>query len=252
MHARIYDFTLIAGGMQRLPVVGDFFKVISATGVINVNVDTGATLDLMPGQGLRELNFNTLTITDKSGAANSGKILVGFSGMIDDRVSGEVSVIDGGKSRVLSNASGMASIAYGTASNPGVGQYQAGALWNPAGSGKRIVVSQIIVQGEQNAGVLAVRYITATFGAQAAADAVASKYAAQAHGLSAQVWVSTTLAAPVGASFGGRVYVGATMAPVVYRPTEPWVLAPGVGLVVAGVTLQAGFSGAVDFFEEPV
>ncbi|MBD5803860.1 hypothetical protein AZOA_33010 [Azoarcus sp. Aa7] len=245
MHARIYDFTLTAGGMQRLPVVGDFFKVLSSTGTINVNVDTGASLDLMPGQGLREFNFNTLTITDKSGAANSGKILVGFSGMIDDRVTGEVSVIDGGRSRTLA---GVAFWGKGYAAAV-AGQLSFVALCNPVGSGKKLLVEQVmagLVAGA--AGSVSVGFGAAGIGALqrygtskiSSGSASVGEIRFGSGAASSMVSVMADLYIP-NAQYGQNTI----------RLSEPVVVLPGYSFLAEGM-VNAGTGFNVEFFEEPV
>ena len=139
MHAKIYDFTLTAGGVQRLPVVGDYFKLLSCTGNLEISCDTGAQLDLLAGQGLRDYGFHVLTIKDKSGSGNVGRVLVGYSSMVDDRVTGEVSVIDGGKSRTFSGAA----FAWAGGNTATAGNFPVCQLQNPVGSGKNIVVKAI-------------------------------------------------------------------------------------------------------------
>lgn len=240
MHARIYDFTLTAGGMQRLPVVGDFFKVISSLGTINVNADTGAVLDVMPGQGLREFPFNTLTITDKSGAANSGKILVGFSGMIDDRVTGEVSVIEGGAVRTRSGAA----FAGANRTSAAAGQYPHVQLWNPAGSGKRAVVSEIGMDASI-ASDIGVRWSTAPLAALASTPNGVSKIAGGA--VSACEVRAEANAAVLGTTFYG---VAADAKHMIHKLTEPVILLPGYGLIVVCVTLATAVRGNFQFYEE--
>lgn len=242
MHARIYDFTLTSGGMQRLPVVGDFFKVISATGTINVNVDTGATLDLMPGQGLREFNFNALTITDKSGAANSGTILVGFSGMIDDRVTGEVSIIEGGAQRTRSG------LAFAVSHfEPGVaGNYGHVQLWNPAGSGKRAVVSELGWD------------LTATGTVQvrmhnAALSTFQTVGKSKRSGGALSVMEVRSQQDGVGIAGAGTIYgLSAGTQFFIHKLSEPIVVDPGYGVIVATTLAAAGVRGNFQYFEESV
>lgn len=242
MHARIYDFTLGAGGMQRLPVVGDFFKVISATGTINVNVDTGATLDLLPGQGLREFKFNTLTITDKSGAENTGKVLVGFSGMIDDRVTGEVSVIDGAASRVYSGVS-FSTYQVVTAV---AGMYPALQLWNPPGSGKDLVVSGMALSLAGADGYVAIS------GGKESLGGLSGSIRSKKIGGAASVAETRLRQDGVfpGTSTMFEIYMRALDGQYI-RLNEPFVLLPGNGLhAFSGV--NQGLSVSFDFYEKVI
>lgn len=84
-----YTFTLNAGQSLSLPVEGDYFRIQSATGAINVTVDGSGTLQgLLTGQGLKNTPFRRLTIFDASGAANTITILVAFEEFIDNRTYG--------------------------------------------------------------------------------------------------------------------------------------------------------------------
>lgn len=93
---KIYTLTLAPGVAQVLLVNGSFYKVLSATGPISVTRDDGSTVSpLLPGRGERDVEFARLTVVDLSGGVNVVQIIVGDSSFTDDRVSGEVSVVDG-------------------------------------------------------------------------------------------------------------------------------------------------------------
>lgn len=84
-----YPFNLSAGQTLSLPIEGDYFRIQSATGAIDVTVDGVGTLpDLLNGQGLKNVPFKRLTLKDKTGAANAGVILVAFDEFIDNRTYG--------------------------------------------------------------------------------------------------------------------------------------------------------------------
>ena len=138
--AKIYTVVVPAGGMTELAVVGEMFKVLSASGSFIVSADTWGTLgNILAGQGLRDASFTKLQFTDNSGAQNTLRVLVAGQSFIDDRITGEVSVIDGGMSRTLSNQ------AYVASSNPSSDATTGPAIYlqNPAGSGKNIIVKSI-------------------------------------------------------------------------------------------------------------
>lgn len=240
MHARIYDFTLTSGGMQSLPVVGDFFKVISATGSINVIADTGASLDLMPGQGLREFSFNTLTIADKSGAANTGTILVGFSGMIDDRITGEVSIIDGGRALTLANAAFMkSSQVTGVAGN-----YSGAQLWNPVGSG--VEVELFIVRVSSGT--------AATFGAGFGTVEMTGGSVGGRSKLSGGALSKSKIQWEVkAAAFGPQdVFVEdrAAGVPIIYEMKQPILVREGWGFLVWNATVGGSLSVNFEYTEK--
>ncbi len=84
-----YPFNLSAGQTLTLPIEGDYFRIQSATGAVDVTVDSVGTLpDLLTGQGLKNVPFKRLTVKDKTGAANAVVILVAFDDFIDNRTYG--------------------------------------------------------------------------------------------------------------------------------------------------------------------
>ncbi|MCL6484930.1 MAG: hypothetical protein I4O49_12305, partial [Janthinobacterium lividum] len=96
-----YDFNLSPGGAQNLDVKGRFFKYRSGTGAIRVRASKGGYVDLLPGQGVRGFDFESLTVADRSGANNVGVLIVGDFDFQDDRIAGTVDVVDGGRTRTL-------------------------------------------------------------------------------------------------------------------------------------------------------
>lgn len=87
----IYTFDLAANGPYRLLVAGEYFKILSATGPVDVQSDFGRLNSLVTGQGLAKNPFSSLYFTDVSGAPNTLRVLVGDSDFIDG-VTGDVNV----------------------------------------------------------------------------------------------------------------------------------------------------------------
>ena len=132
-----YDFNLAANAAIAMQLSGKFFKYKSGTGPIRVKATKGGYIDLLPGQGVYDIDFNDLSILDISGAQNKGVILAGYDDFRDDRIAGAVEVIDGERTRT------MAGSMFGGAPYCGAvaGQYSNLQLWNPAGSGKNLIVT---------------------------------------------------------------------------------------------------------------
>lgn len=87
-----YTFTIAAFGVYRLQVAGDYFKILSATGIVKVNSpDWGELRALTVGQGLENAEFSDLFFTDESGATNTVTVYVGDRNFIDG-VTGDVRV----------------------------------------------------------------------------------------------------------------------------------------------------------------
>jgi hypothetical protein len=149
--AQVYPFTIPdAGGSVQLPVSGSYFKIRSASGNVAVQVDSGAKLDpLAVGQGLRGVDFTLLTITDKSGAANSGTIIVASTEFIDDQVFGVVSVSNIPTVNVaqlpnasLSEIASVAGQGFSVYASRGVNNtLGVFFLINPAGSGRQLFIT---------------------------------------------------------------------------------------------------------------
>lgn len=135
-----FDFNLEANGSQSIDVAGKFFKYKSGTGVIRVRMTSGGYVDLMPGQGVWNVEFSSITVQDKTGAANTGIVLAGWFDFRDDRITGTVDVVDGGRTRTLA---GQAFMSWANLGAGAAGLNSVHQLWNPAGSGKNIVIEQI-------------------------------------------------------------------------------------------------------------
>lgn len=88
-----YDFTLAAGGSQVILAEGEYFRVQSATGALDVTVEGAGTLPgLLSGQAMKDTPFKRLVLRDASGAPNSGTILVASQEFVDNRLYGVVTL----------------------------------------------------------------------------------------------------------------------------------------------------------------
>ncbi|MCM2250844.1 MAG: hypothetical protein NDJ19_00655 [Ramlibacter sp.] len=88
-----YPFNLAANGSQILQVMGTSFIVLSATGALSARMDQGGALvNITAGMGKKGREFTGLTLTDLSGAPNSGFILVSDDEFLNQTFSGSVSV----------------------------------------------------------------------------------------------------------------------------------------------------------------
>lgn len=87
----IYDFVVPANGVYRLHVAGDYFKILSASGAVNVLADWGRLKGLTSGQGLEESAFQSLMFEDTTGGNNTLRVVIGDQRFIDG-VSGAMTV----------------------------------------------------------------------------------------------------------------------------------------------------------------
>lgn len=241
--SKLYPFTIPANGSVTLLTSGDYFKVKSSTGSLTVIGDTFGNLSgLLAGQGLRDTNFSRLTLVDETGAQNSGFLLVSDGTFIDDRVTGEVSVIDGELAKTKSGNSyiAFASILAVAAQNSYL------ELFNPAGSNKRLIISDI-VSSSSSVAAAAINKITATMGAAAV------PYTKLFNG-SASTAISKT------AGSTNTIIPGVTIenqfinayTPYARQYKQPITIDPGFGIVVWNTQANSNFVSAIQFTEDPV
>lgn len=250
MQAQPYDFTLTAGGSQKLDVAGTSFKLLSSTGPVQVLANTGARILVNPGQGIRRFEFDSLILLDKSGAANVGQILITGSEdgaeMIDDRITGEVSVIDGAMARTLAGTA-----FWGSVYVPSVaGSIGVCELYNGASSAKNMIVERIGIAPVGAGGTFHIGFISGSV-----------------PGNSGNVPMRSKLSG-AGASSSGLLYYGSNPGSVFswivdlyldvpgrtefIQLPEPMVIRPGLGLCVDCGSANQAFSVNFEFFEVPV
>lgn len=243
--ARVYDFTIPAGGAITVLAEGSFYRLMTAAGGIEVRRNNGSIVGpLLPGQGERA-EFLSLTLTDKSGASNPGSILIGDDTFIDDRISGEVSVINGAVSRAL------AGVAYvcGDYSNPVAGQYSHVSLFNPGGSGRLLVVSKITMSSYVTLSGVRVRRSSAAL-ANAALVAPVNKL--ESGPASVAAMSNEASAASLG---GAQVAMGIWAAPNSLAQidfAEPILIGPGSGIVLGQLTVNQFIWGNFEYWERPI
>lgn len=143
---KVYPFVLAAGGSQVILADASYVRVLNSTGNVALSLDDiGPFGPIAAGQGFNlaanpqgQASFRRVLITDLSGSANAGNLIVADSSFVDQTLAGTVSVIDGEKARTL--AGGMFS--GGPSAGATAGQFSYAQLWNPAGTGKNLIVIQ--------------------------------------------------------------------------------------------------------------
>ncbi len=83
INAAIYTETIAAGQTSRRLFSGAYFKIISATGALNVRTDVVNLTALVSGQGFEKAPFTFLELTDASGASNTIRYTVATEGFLD-------------------------------------------------------------------------------------------------------------------------------------------------------------------------
>lgn len=233
--SQIFPITLPAFGSFRLPFQGSYFKIRRSTGAVDVKGSAfGKLAALEAGQGQRNTRFEDLTLTDASGAINEIEIIVAAAEFVDDRVTGEVSVIDGAIARTLSGVEYTVTMLSGAVV---AGDTFAAQLWNPAGSGKRLILSAIytsvsgyLIDTTAAIGVVQGAPQQKRLVGGAASLAETRRYNATGVPVGSNLWYQGNAAA--------------------FQPQAPWIIAAGRG--VAMYSIPTGTAGVMcfDFREE--
>lgn len=79
---KIYTIDLGANASKELLVAGDFFLILTATGLVKIKAPFGELDNVTVGQGLQNTPFERLMFTDKSGASNTITVFIGDENFI--------------------------------------------------------------------------------------------------------------------------------------------------------------------------
>lgn len=251
MSIQAYDINLAPAGSQgstqiieATAQICDFLTSGSAFDQIEVrpNFTQGAAV-LKLGQGFDfGKPVDRWLIVNKGATAVAGQVMLSTAGFRNFRISGDVNVLDGGKSRTQSGSAFMANMFVGGTA----GQYSAIQLWNPTGSGKRQIVESIAinstVQGAMQFFINAVE-LTGSIGPGAQ-----SKLSGGA--LSAALNNSQTSATLWAGNYMGSAFLQANLL-LTFTLKEPIVLLPGYGLIIAQQVVASALQAVVEFYEEP-
>ncbi|UEP45641.1 hypothetical protein [Burkholderia sp. B21-005] len=252
-----YDFTAPASGApQAVNAPGRYLKYVTGNAggndaglIVTPGSKPGTKILLYPGQAITLPDDGTAgpngwTIANAVGAAQIAGALVIGNGRIDDNtLQGVVQVVDGGKSRTLTNAAFMGSVVVNaTAAICGRAQ-----LWNPVGSGIRAVVKEVSAFAGATAIAVAYQWNSAALANDAGAGA--SKLAGGAGGACHLRWDATQ-----GAGNPAPTMVSLNIAANgngIYEMNEPIILPPGYGLIAWNDVVNSQFGSQFEWFEEP-
>lgn len=240
-----FDFNVGANQSQHIDVVGTFIKYKAGTGTIRVRLNGGGYIDLLPGQGVNNVNFTSVDVQDRTGAQNAGTILAGIYDFRDDRITGTVDVVDGGKSRTVANMAFM-----GTMYQPGLANNMAAVqLFNPVGSVKNLVIEQVTVTSPNGSGGFGISLLNGTLTASTVGNFAKSKLSGGADS------VARTYSGVSAGQQGGPL-CGIDTAVKSFKFTEPLIVVPGWGVVVTNVTLvadnTASLSASFEFYQDQI
>lgn len=240
-----YDLNIGVGQAQAIDVAGDRVHFISATDPFAVielrpNFSQG-NISLKPGQGYRFAEQVTRWVVYNRGTVPlTGSLMIGTGDFFDQRISGTVDVIDGGKARTLGNQAFLATSYQGAVA----AQYPHVQLWNPAGSGKQIIV-EAFAAASATAGGWQLRSAVAALTTLGAVPA--SKKVGGASGIGQVRTVANAVAQGVDIMMQGYL-----QASTLYEKklVEPIVLGPGTGINIMANALNVDITASFEYFEE--
>lgn len=248
-----YDFQVAANATFPIAATGRYIKYVSGNNgggdvsiVVTPSGQGAAKVVLVPGQAFRVSDQGPtpsgwVLSNSAGGATISGKVVIGDGRIDDPTINGTVQVVDGGKARTLS---GTSFIGIG-AVNGTAGVYTQVQLWNPGGSGKRLVVEAVGGNVSGNPLVLVWGFTNAALGS--VIQQGLSKLAGGAASV-AQLQTGTTAVAPTPTLFNMSL-PAATSFPE--KMNEPIVLPPNYGLICVATTVNNGFGATFEWYEEP-
>lgn len=243
---REYDVIVPASGSHRLDVVGNMFKILRATGLVRVTLDTGPQLSCEPGQGLRSRPFSHLDLVDLSGATNTVRIFCGSDDLIDDRLVGEL--------RAQSQSYGDQAFSAWVQGGVSPGNQSFVELWNPANSGKRVVLERWRIMSGATPAIEVQSGYTATAIGVSPGNGGSHRARALSTTLS-QAQVRSDTAAPGTYPFLSNFVVfddySGTYAYTENTPPAPIILDPGFGYLWNGLSSANGIQMTIDWHEEP-
>lgn len=238
-----FDFNVGANKSQHIDVVGTFIKYKAGTGLIRVRLDGGGYIDLLPGQGVNNVHFTSVDLQDRTGAQNVGTILAGIYDFRDDRITGSVEMIDGGRNRTIANIAFIANNV--CPASPGVQSHV--QLWNPAGSGKNLILKAVIAASDTTG------YVEFRKNNAAMNTTPPNWPLPVSKRLDSSAASVALLLLQQSAGFGTRMFaIGITgNLPVPYVFQEPVVIPPGNGFSL-NADLNETVGATFEYFEDPV
>ncbi|WP_431825290.1 hypothetical protein [Burkholderia sp. F1] len=215
--------------------------------VVTPGMAGGSKITLLPGQAYRVADDapvpDSWTLANNLGqAVITGKVVVGNGRIDDNQLQGTVQVVDGGKARTLANMAfaGQAGIAAAT------GVYGRVGIYNPVGSGTRLVVKQILATANNPAMSTGLLLVNAQLGTDNG-----TQYSKLAGGAQSVAHLQSDTNAVVGPAKVLLAIGSPASTGVPYQFTEPIIVTPGWALVAWSYVANEGYGINFEWLEEP-
>lgn len=241
----IISQTFAAGETKIFQVSGQYFELLDAPFPVNVRLTdrSGAQRGLMTAAEasffLRNSDFETIELV--SPTAQTIRFMYGSAEAGTRRSAGVVSVVDGGKARSKTGLSFFAGFYHGAIA----GNYSQVQLWNPAASGRNLVLTQINYSMAAIGGVFLRRHTGALV--TNASSVILNKLISGAAGVAQ--FRTEAFTALFGTSFH-YIHLLARSAQLL-RVSDPIIVEQGNGVIVACDQLATEVAGAFEWTEEP-
>jgi hypothetical protein len=250
---QLYDITITASQTRQLDARGNYFYYYAGSAggadptITLRGLSSGLRIVLKPGQAFRlpaGSSENSWVMTNYAGAATIlGSVIVGNGEITDNRVTGSVEVVDGGKNRT------NAGTAFSSAISSGAGvaaQYAHCGIWNPSGSGKNVIIERLIIS---TAAASVVQYGTATNYIGSLNGGASSKKSGGTASTGQASFGNSATNLPSGFSYMGILQINANV-PFDLVLKEPIIVQPNAGFAVANATTNTSLTITTEFFEE--
>ena len=249
---QLYDFTIAINGMRQLDAPGNYFYYYagSAGGADSTitlrGISSGLRIILKPGQAYRlakdaKPEVSWVIGNSANAATILGSVIVGNGEITDNRITGSVEVIDGGKNRTLGNQAFLMPISNGALA----ANWSHVQLWNPVASGKNVIVEQIAFSVTDATGAIITIYnATLSNFNQNGTSKKSNGATSSAESRSQQSAVQ----------YGSNAMFvnSAAQGSCIFKFSEPIILTPGYGLNMRPNVQNMQILSSFEFFEESV
>lgn len=206
--------------------------------------DTFGTIGpILAGQGVESSPFQRLVLTDNTGAVNRGTILVADNKFVDDRITGSVEVVDGGKNRTISNQTFMG-FCHGA---PVAGSYSHMQLFNPIDSGKNVIVKSIFISSPTN-GYFSLQRLNTQLTTLLTTGGAPKKIGGSVGKTEQRFQTDATV---LGTAMQLLTYIAAYI-PFQMKFEEPMVIPPGQSLMTVTGTTNQELPTMFEYYEEAI